>query len=379
MFKARVFRRIGELPRDEWDSVANVNSCTYSSDFLELTELSDAGRSRHGYGMIYDEDDDLVAVAPFKISKTDVGIFSSGWLRKLLARIRKRFPNFLMVSSLECTVPALSKQHHTPEQEQSCGKVLQVLGKTLIEIAEDNGAFLVIIGAFEPQAQPCEACLADLGYQFVPCLPVALLAVRWTDASDYPATMKSYYRSKLQKHLRINQSNAIRHELRESFAGLAEVLWQQWRVVREHAKECDDEELTPDFYRHFSEKLGTNSKVLLIYAGETLVGHALLLLDGETLRWRNFGRVRAANDSLYIYAGHKVVEVAISLGVKHLDLGVTTYEIKRDLGASIVPRRIAIRISWRPLNQCSVMLYSFLNHIPVLKAKNIFKAGAGGS
>jgi predicted N-acyltransferase len=185
--------------------------------------------------------------------------------------------------------------------------------------------------------------------------------------------MKSYYRSKLQRHLRINQANGIRHELRDNFDDLAMVLWQQWLVVHDHATEYNGETLTPDFYKDISLKFGARSKVLLIYSKDELVGHALLLVDGDTLRWRNFGCAKAENDSLYIYVCHKVVETAINLGVKRLDLGVTTYAIKRDFGTSIVPRKIAIRVSWDIFNRNVAWLYSLLNQVPEIQGKDIFK------
>ena len=366
MYKVSVFESIRDVPLKEWNAIAKSHSFTYSPEFLEIMESSGTSDFSHGYGLVYDENDHLVSLTHFTISRTDIAIFASGWLRTALTRIRRLFPNFLKIRILECAFP-ISSQHLLIASEQvHKEKSVQLLGKTLLEIARKNGVFLVIIGAFEP-------FLKDLGYQFVPCLPVATLDIAWETPAAYQSAMKSYYRSKLQRHLRINQSNEIRHELRDNFDDLAEVLWQQWYVVHEHATEYNGEALTPDFYKDFSLKFGTRSKVLLIYSKDELAGHALLLLDGDTLRWRNFGRAKAENDSLYIYVCHKVVETAINLEVKHLDMGVTTYAIKRDFGASIVPRKIAIRVSRDIFNRHAAWAYSQLNHVPEIQRKDIFK------
>lgn len=274
---------------------------------------------------------------------------------------------------MECAFPISSNGQLIASEQDHKGQSIQILGKTLLEIARSNGVFLVIIGAFEPQDHPYEPFLNHLGYRFVPCLPIAHLDIAWETPAAYLSSMKSYYRSKLQRHLRINQANDIRHELRDNFDDLAEVLWQQWLVVHEHATEYDGETLTPDFYKDFSLQFGARSKVLLVYSRDELVGHALLLQDGDTLRWRNFGRAKAENDSLYIYVCHKVVETAINLGVKRLDMGVTTYAIKRDFGASIVPRKIAIRVSWDKFNRLAAWFYSLLNHVPEVQGRDIFK------
>lgn len=373
MYKVRVFASIGDVPLKEWNAIAKPHSYTYSPEFLEMIEASSTNDCSRGYGLVYDEFDHPVSLTHFSISRTDIAIFASGWLRTALTSVRKLFPNFLKIRILECAFPISSQHQRIASQQDHKGKSIQYLGNALLELARKHGVFLVIIGAFEPQDNPCEAFLKDLGYQFAPCLPVAILDIAWESPAKYLSAMKSYYRSKLQRHLRINQSNDIRHELRDNFDDLAEVLWQQWFVVHEHATEYNGETLTPGFYKDFSLKFGAHSKVLLIYCKDELVGHALLLVDGDTLRWRNFGRAKAENDSLYIYVCHKVVETAINLGVKHLDMGVTTYAIKRDFGASIVPRKIAIRVLFDMFNKYAAWAYSLLNHIPEIQTKDIFK------
>ena len=92
--------------------------------------------------------------------------------------------------------------------------------------------------------------------------------------------------------------------------------------------------------------MGPRSKVILFYQDDKLVGHALLLVDGETLRWLYVGREVAANDGLYLYIAQTVVETAILLGAKRLEMGLTTYPIKQDLGAEVTPIKIALRATW---------------------------------
>ena len=62
---------------------------------------------------------------------------------------------------------------------------------------------------------------------------------------------------------------------------------------------------------------------------EELIGHALLMLDGDQLRWLYFGRNDALNDGLYLFVASTVIETAIKPGIKQLDMGLITYSIKR--------------------------------------------------
>jgi len=215
--------------------------------------------------------------------------------------------------------------------------------------------------------------LSELGYCFVDGLPNTYIDIIWKNPKDYVSSMKSYYRSKLLRHLRKVEGQKLSYELVEDFADMAEVLCAQWLVVHNSADEFQREVLTPEFYRDLSIKMGHCSKVLLFYKQELLVGHALLLIDGDLLRWLYFGRKESTNDSLYIYAGHKVIETAINLGAKQLELGLTNYSIKQDIGATVTPIKLAIKSNYYIINMFIKIIYQLINYIPVINDKSIFK------
>jgi len=177
----------------------------------------------------------------------------------------------------------------------------------------------------------------------------------------------------LLRHLRRNEVLGVRHELREDFADLADTLCRQWMVVHDQADEFQREVLTPAFFRGLSLQMGGRAKVLLFFRGDELIGHALLLHDGELLRWLYFGRNEATNDSLYIYVGHKVIETAILLGARRLEMGLTTYPIKHDLGARSVPIKMALRTVVGAANGLVSKIYPLVNSTPPPRDKSIFK------
>ncbi len=197
--------------------------------------------------------------------------------------------------------------------------------------------------------------------------------VQWSSADAYLSSMKSYYRSKVLKHIRRCEADGVRHELVDNFNDLAETLCEQWMVVHSQADEYQREVLTPAFYREFSSRLGARSKAILFYRGDELIGHALLLMDGELLRWLYVGRKVAANDSLYIYVAYNVVAAAIKLGAKRIELGLTTYSIKQDLGAQMVPLRFALRAASSLINPFVGVVYPLINTRTTIQNKNIFK------
>lgn len=374
--KAKLFNSISEIPRAQWNQLLNGRSCTFSHEFWELIENAGLNDFHYRHVLFFDDDDQAIGFASFYSVTTDIAIFAPLALRNLLARVRRYFPNFLKLRMLECGTPIILNSPPVvagPDIEQSV--LTEALCKLLADTARAEGQLLIVIRDFEANADHLRPELSRHGYHWVASLPNTYLDISWPSAEAYRASMKSYYRSKLQKHLRRNAEQRVKHELVDDFSHLADQLCSQWLIVHNQADEFQREVLTPGFYREFSEKLGTRSKALLFYRNDQLVGHALILHDGDLVRWLYFGRNEAVNDSLYIYVANAVVEAAIQLGAHQLEMGLTTYPIKQDLGARIMPIHMAIRAWSGLLNPFVGRLYPLLNSPPTIENKQIFKQG----
>lgn len=348
-------------------------SCTLRHEFWQVLEEARLESFGFRYALVLDEDDTPLACAAFYVVTTDVAIFGPGPLRRAIAAIRRFFPGFLRLRLLECgtpvtlTAPPIGTAGAAPSPE-----ILAALDELLQQAAVRDRAMVIVVRDFEPAAQALLDRFGRLGYRAVEGLPNTYLDIRWRTPGQYLAGLKSYFRSKLLRHARRTQALGIRDERVGDFGALAPELCAQWSVVHLGASEFQREVLTPGFYRALSALPGERSMALLFRRGEDLVAHALLLRDGDLLRWLYFGRREAANDSLYIHAAHRVIETAIELGVKRLEMGLTTYAVKRDLGASLVPIRLAIRARWRFASGLVALGYRLLNRVPPVRAKPVF-------
>lgn len=374
MLSLHIYNSSKALPRELWDLLLENHSCTYAAAFWDLLEEANLNDFRYQYLLLLDEHNNPVAIAGCYTVTTDLAIFSTGRIKRLLQGIRTIFPNFFKVKMLECGTPVILNAPLVISSHVDSGKVIDLLCQELLRLIKQQGQHLIVVRDFEPASEGMVAHFQRHGFHFVEGLPTTYLEIRWRTLDEYLVSMKSYYRSKLLKHLRINQKTGIRHELKEDFADMAEELCAQWLNVHQHAKEYQRDILTPEFYRGFS-RMGSQSKVLLFWRNDTLVGHALLLLDmnGALLRWLYFGRTEVSNDSLYLYVAYSVVETAIALGARKLELGLTTYPVKRDIGAYMSPVCFALRSPWDIANPLVSMLYPLLNQTPVIRNKNIFK------
>jgi len=375
----QTYSSIADVPKDIWDGLVQGHSCTFSHAFWQIIERSQLNDFSYRYAIFFTDDRTPVALASFYTVTTDMAIFGPIKLRRMLEKVRRVFPNFMKLRILECGTPvALNSPPFVTNGKIPDAELVEALDRFLTKTARSEWQLLIVVRDFEENATAMERDFQQRGYCIEGNLPNNYMDIVWATPQDYVDAMKSYYRSKLLKHLRRAEDQSFRHELVSDFGKLAEVLCEQWMIVHENAKEFQREILTPEFYRGLSTQMGANSKVILFYQQDVLIGHVLLLMDGDLLRWLYFGRNVPVNDSLYIYASHKVIEAAITLGAKRLEMGLTTYPIKQDLGSQVTPLKMAIKSSIPFVNPLVKFFYPLMNSVPVIENRSIFKSANAG-
>ena len=374
----QLFDRIDDVPRQPWDRLLEGRSVTFAREFWQVIEGSGLNDLRIRHALFFDDDGSPCGLANLYSITTDIAIFAPTWLRRPLAAMRRVFPRFLTLPMLECGTPVTLNSPPFVLLAAADTAFVQALDALLRREARKDGCWVIVVRDFEPGTESLLRLFKRHRYRRVDGLPNTYLDIAWSSPDEYLASMRSYYRSKLLKHLRRCREAGIRHENTGDFGSLAPELCRQWRVVHEAADEFQREVLTERFYREFGSALPCRAMALLLYRGEQIVGHALLLLDGDLLRWLYFGRSEARNDSLYIYVAYQVVETAIRLGVRRVEMGLTTYPVKQDLGARAVPIRFALRgLSWW-IDIFIVPVYSLLNRTRVPRQRMVFKDSPRG-
>ena len=372
----KIFHSLGDVPPSDWDNLCALGSVAMTRPFWQLIERAGLNDFAYRYVIVY-EGASPVAIAAVYTVTTDIAIFAPPFIRRALDGVRNLFPNFLKWKMLECGTPiTINSPPYIRAATVSDAAVIHALNREFRDLAKRERCLIIVVRDFEPDAQSLRGHFRRLGYHWTGSLPNTYMDIRWRTPQQYQAAMRSYYRSKLNKHLKRNVEAGVRHELVDDFAPLADTLCAQWMEVHTHASEFQREVLTPTFYRELAAHMGVLAKVLLFYRRDVLVGHALLLMDAEMLRWLYVGREIAQNDSLYIYVAEKVVEAAILLGAKRLEMGLTTYPIKQDLGADVVPIKLAIRASWGVINPFVGLGYAMLNKVPNPRPRQVFKSSA---
>jgi hypothetical protein len=373
--KTLQFRQINDVPTNLWEPLTQGKSRAFSREFWETIENSKLNDFDYQYIVLVDDNERPILITSFYTITTDIAIFAPKSLRMVLSKIRTFFPGFLKWKMIEWGTPiTVSSPPFIAADGINIDMAICEIDKTLRHAARSQGCWLILVRDFESQATEDLTRLKKLGYEALPSLPNTYLDIRWKTIAEYHASLKSYYRSKLLKHLKRNRDAGIHHQRVIAFEELSDILCRQWMTVHNQADEFQREVLTTTFYQEFSQRLGNDSQAILFYRGDTLVGHALLLLDGKNLRWLYFGRNVAVNDGLYLYVAHAVIEAAIEIGAERLEMGLTTYAIKQDLGAT--PSAITLALCGvSPILAPFVGIgYRLMNKVPTLTTRQVFKA-----
>lgn len=373
--KTRVYDSIDQIKAADWDGLLDEVSLTFSHAFWRVIEQSALNDFDYRYVVFFDTDDQPVGLTTFYFVTTDIAIFAPLWLRTILIKARRFYRNFLKLKMIECGTPIiLNSPPFVVHPDFELDDLIEPLHQVLKQEARKNWVLLLVLRDFETPDQwlfePLKAC----GYHEVMGLPNTYLDIRWPSIEAYRADLKSYYRSKVNNHLRKNAELDVHFDLLDDFAHLADDLCAQWMNVHERAHEFQREVLTSTFYRELSRQLHPHAKILRFFKGEHWVGHALLLHDRDEVRWLYFGRAEPVNDSLYLYVVQAVIQTTIELGAKRLEMGLTTYPIKQDAGARLEPIRFAIRSPNNLINPIVGRVYALLNKLPPLRDKQVFKS-----
>jgi len=368
-----IFDNLASVPQTKWNQILERQFQLYSYEFCQVLEQSRINDFDYLYLLISDDAGRPLGLAWTYTITTDLAIFSPQWLKHLLDKVRVLFPGFLKVRMLECGSPITPGCSIALMDKQDLQELVTKIAATLEDIARRRRAFLIVVRDFEEPDGDMMQVFLKRGYKTVDNLPNTCLDIEWNSIEEYTAAMKSYYRSKLLRHIRKIEKQGITCSLVEDFEHLAEQLCDQWLNVHNQADEYQREVITPEFYRGFSRLPGGRSRLLLFHRNGELIGHAVLFFDNGLLRWMFFGRSRVANDSLYMFVGYKVIETAIDAKVKHLELGLTTYSVKKDLGARMVPLRMALKSPRRFVNPFIAFFYPLLNSVPAVRNRSVFK------
>ncbi|MAG13368.1 MAG: hypothetical protein CMN78_02100 [Spirochaetales bacterium] len=373
--KVARYPSINRIDPAEWDSIVSEDEIVNSHSHLRAIERSGVNSISYRY-YLFTRNNDLIAHATVGIFSFGLDVMAAGGIGRFIELIKKRVPSFLQVKVIECGLPTAIGSAISMVDRADNQQILSLLAEELdILASEEKTSLIDIRDAYTAQRKQFDA-LIESGYRVIPNMANTFFRVHQKTYGEYLDDLVAKRRREILHRQRAFDSMGCTIEKIVDFGSMAEDLSRLWRGTYQHAKEYQREVLNSDYFRYISDFLGDKSFILLCRMHGNPVGFTMLFDSGSKLISTYCGLDYAVNRSTYTYfvLFYRSIEEAIVLGKEWLELGVTNYNPKIEVGAIPEPMFIYTRSTRPLLNLFLAHVLKFMASPPDYNKRRIFNS-----
>jgi 8-amino-7-oxononanoate synthase len=255
-----------------------------------------------------------------------------------ITTLRRYDDAFMRMRAVECGfVAGLGEALSAMPEHWS--EFLDILVNTLENVAASSHADVVLVRDIPLTKLDAYEHLRARGFDMLFGFPAAVIPIVWNRFDDYVASLKSESRRRVRKARLKLQQRGMKSEAVTDFSAHAEEMLALWQQTNSRATSYQHETLNARYFFEISSQLGPRSEALLIRSDGKLVGMAACLLGDEEFFFAHVGMAcdRRSDDEVYRNLCYLGLERAIEGGYRRFNMGITTYDLKFDLGAIAEP------------------------------------------
>jgi predicted N-acyltransferase len=349
MISIKIFSSITEIDPGLWDNLNIDNDYFKSHEFISIIESSDIENSVFWYLLFY-SGNEIIGAAVLCSFIISLDLFIDEKTKKAIKLIRTLFPRFLMIRCLFCGLPVsigkdavLIKNMHYKEE------FFMELVKTSKIIARENKAKIINFKEFYSENSYGLSSDDLEGFISSWSIPYMVFKIEWKSYADYLQDMRYTYRRQVRQNLARADFMAVgyrnvRLDVDHAFIELMkpaeldpDMLFSQYMNVMSRA-EAVLETLNRNFFANFLNR-SSCSKVIVLKKEELILGHAIIIEEGQKLTFMLVGILedyRKKYDT-YFNLVNAVIAYGINGNFKEIFLGQTSYYVKSRIGGKIKP------------------------------------------
>ncbi|NDF12577.1 MAG: GNAT family N-acetyltransferase [Proteobacteria bacterium] len=286
---------------------------------------------------VVEEHKQIVAAMPaFLTDYTLDTTLDDGKLRRLIRRIRTRFPRFLTMK-LAClgspeTECGLIGFHPSVNEERKSALTAELLAG-FEHYAHINGCKLIGIKDIPMDHKRLWAISAP-AYTAIPGMATAQLMINFKTINEYMACLSSNSRKDMRRKLR--SAEHIRIEERTNIDDVLPKVLALYKDTKERS-EFQFEELTEAYFRGVLARMPGKALCTLYWQGEELLAANVMLKDERTLLDKFFcmDGVRGREHNLYFLSWFHNLQYCLDHGIKRYQSGQACYENKLRLKSGL--------------------------------------------
>jgi predicted N-acyltransferase len=340
----RVQQHIEEVDPAEWDSVLGPDDVQLSHRFIRACQRADVEGAEYRFVLIEDGQG-LACVATLCCLDVRLELLTSRSLRRSVARVRQLYNDFLRVRVLFCGLPVsfgrpCIRFRHDADRVRCIAVLEDVIGQTALEL----DASIVCWKEFDRcEVEELES-LESLGYIWAASLPSCRLAMRWSSFEEYVCDMRSGYRRQVRQAQRVAHRAGLTFRSVAEFGPWCAEIDSLYHQVMDRA-EFQLERLNLAFFEELNLAFPVETSAILAERNGAVAAAAIVLDSPNTCAFLLAGIDYARNreTGAYVSLVAEVIAHAIRRGAAVLEMGQTSYDIKRRLGGRAEPRSLFLR------------------------------------
>lgn len=379
-YKITVFISIDDVGCELWNNTIGLGHPFRSHRYMQCVEAAFPKRS-HRYFVVRKQgsDDDEIIYGLFfaTLEQHDLTLSLSESVRRAAINVRKLLPNFATIKIGMAGCTETSEQHWWFEDDNYQDQV-KIMDRCLKKTFKS--ANLLIVRDFSGDNDSGEDMLHNLeklGYVRLVNHPLAKVKLERRDVDQHFERVKHKYTRIVKKAVRVfDDSDYSIHRI-TLLCGDVEGLHQQYLSVHERASEFKRHPIPLEFFRQLSEKLSDVVVVSRLEDSDSNIhGYVLSGIYGEVCCPFFFGRDYDFQTDVNVYYSllYDVIRMAGEKRLKTIDLGITNYFVKQNLGAEVVELKMAAKFRGFFMNRMFTRYLPALLNVEQPPQKEIYKS-----
>ncbi|MEM7309562.1 MAG: GNAT family N-acetyltransferase [Planctomycetota bacterium] len=375
-----LLRSVDELPEGLWDARMCDGHPVRSEAWFRALERSHP--ERETVYLLGTRAGEPVALAFVSCEPFDLAPVAAPWAVRPVAGVRRLVPGFLRMNlAMTGTVETGDRHWWRDPERVSAAELAEALDRA-IDTAFPR-ARVVVVRDFHPLDPGSRAFEEELGrerYRRVEGWPAARITLRAGATQEQLfAALKRRPQKGVRRALEVAEREGLTFEHAPLTAAGMDELYPLYREVHARATELVVPIEPPDFFAEAARALGDDVQVTVARErGGRAVGFILTLFRTHYANPFLIGLDYDVSRRYELYRGlhWHTIGLALERGCHVIDLGVTGFVAKQNLGAGLLPMAMAVRLRPRLLQRLFGRFLPALLHMPYPERRDARRAGA---
>lgn len=347
-----IYRKIEDVPSDQWNAVAKRRNIYLSIDYLSSLESEMNSEIDFYYVISYDSNKKPILISSFQLVKfIDKRKAYSKQLSKLSYHVHKKILDALTINVLVCgSVFADGENGFLWSDDISSDAAINEISEVTNQLKKEKSIkdkfSMTLFKDFWPKSKSFSDRLKEFNYRdfMIDVNMVLHIHNQWLTVDDYFASMKTKFRTRAKSVYKKAQDVQLRSLDKSEILAYSSRLQDLFENVLDKS-DFSFGKLNVKAFANFSEKLGDNFVLKGAFLDDKLVGFSTSFMNGDSLEANYVGLDYQYNidHSVYQRILYDYVEQAIDRKAKDLQLGRTSELIKSSIGAIPMNMKLYIK------------------------------------